>query len=140
MGFGSSTGQYWGKPANIVILEGLSGTNVTDKTDVVINFNTDDMTAPTITRCADGKTSVISVGKSMSYVPYTIGCLRGSSTSTVMQYNFTGEIWSNKFTINGKVVQDLRPYVDEDGVACFYDTVTNVKFYNKGTGTLSYTE
>lgn len=140
MGFGSSTGQYWGKPANSVILEGLSGTNVTDKTNVVINFNTDDTTAPTIIRSADGRTSAVSVGKSMSYIPYTIGCLRGSATSTVMQYAFTGEVWSNKFTIGGEVVQDLRPYVDEDGVACFYDTITNVKFYNMGTGTLSYTE
>ena len=58
--------------------------------------------------------------------PYTKGC-------KMNVYGFT--IYDN-----GVLFQDLRPYVDENGVACFYDMITNVKFYNKGTGTLSYTE
>ena len=140
MGFGSSTGQYWGKPANSVILEGLGGSNVTDKTDVTIEYNCDDSSAPTIVRSADGKTSAVSTGKTVGTMPYIIGALVWGSSATTNGYYCTCEVWCHKFTINGELVQDLRPYVDEDGVACFYDTVTNVKFYNKGTGTLSYTE
>ena len=54
--------------------------------------------------------------------------------SVARMYNF--QIYNN----NMELIQYLRPYVDEDGIPCFYDTVTNVKFYNEGTGTLSYTE
>jgi hypothetical protein len=140
MGFGSSTAQYWGKPANSVIIESLGGSNVTDKTDVIIEYNCDDSTAPTIVRIADGKTSAVSTGKTVGTMPYIIGALVWGSTATMNGYHCTCEVWNNKITINGEVVQDLRPYVDEDGIPCFYDMVTNVKFYNKGTGTLSYTE
>jgi hypothetical protein len=41
---------------------------------------------------------------------------------------------------DGTLLQDLRPYVDENGTACFKDVVTNTLFYNQGTGTLGYTE
>ena len=40
----------------------------------------------------------------------------------------------------GKAIQDLRPYVDENGTACFKDIVTGNLFYNQGAGTLTYTE
>ena len=140
MGFGSSTAQYWGKPANSVIIESLSGSNVTDKTDVIIEYNCDDLTAPTIVRNADGKTSAVSTGKTVGTMPYIIGALVWGNSATTNGYHCTCEVWKNKIIINGVLIQDLRPYVDEDGIPCFYDTVTNVKFYNEGTGTLSYTE
>jgi hypothetical protein len=41
---------------------------------------------------------------------------------------------------DGTLIQDLRPYVDENGTACFKDLVTGKLFYNQGTGTLGYTE
>lgn len=41
---------------------------------------------------------------------------------------------------DGTLAHDFRPYVDGDGVACFKDVVTDTLFYNKGTGTLTYTE
>ena len=50
------------------------------------------------------------------------------------------QISEEKVWENDTPIQHLRPYVDEDGIPCFYDMITNVKFYNKGTGTLSYTE
>ena len=140
MGFGSSTAQYWGKPANSVMIESLSGSNVTDKTDVIIEYNCDDLTAPTIVRNADGKTSAVSTGKTVGTMPYIIGALVWGNSATTNGYHCTCEVWKNKIIINGVLIQDLRPYVDEDGIPCFYDTVTNVKFYNEGTGTLSYTE
>lgn len=138
MGFGSSTAQYWGKPADSVIIEGLGGSNVTDKTDVIIEYNCDDSTAPTIVRNADGKTSAVSTGKTISTTPYLIGAL--PLAGTTKGYYCTCEVWSNKFKADGVVIQDLRPYVDADGTACFKDLVTGNLFYNKGTGTLGYTE
>lgn len=54
--------------------------------------------------------------------------------SVAIMYIF--QIYNN----NMELIQDLRPYVDADGVACFKDLVTNTLFYNQGTGTLTYTE
>jgi hypothetical protein len=137
MGFGSSTAQYWGKPANSVIVEGMSGTNCTDKTDIRLEYNTDDTTAPTLIRYADGRTSV-STGKTVSTAGYTVGAL--PLAGTTKSYYCTCEVWGQKTYIGGELVQDLRPYIDGDGVACFKDVVTDTLFYNQGTGTLTYTE
>lgn len=52
----------------------------------------------------------------------------------------TGRLYYCKIWDNGTLVQDMRPYVDGDGVACLKDVVTDTLFYNKGTGTLTYTE
>lgn len=140
MGFGSGSGQYWGKAANQTTFEYFGGTNAMDKTDVVLEFMCDDATAPYIIMYADGKSRVGSTGANISEIPYIIGGLKVTLTSTTIYYPFTGEVWSNKTTIDGEVVQDLRPYVDSDGVACFKDVVTGNLFYNAGTGTLGYTE
>lgn len=42
------------------------------------------------------------------------------------------------FTIkqNGETVRDFRPAIDEDGVVCLYDNITNKYYYNAGTGSL----
>lgn len=139
MGFGSGSGQYWGKGADSTAFEYFSGTNALDKTDVVLEYMCDDPTAPYLITHADGKTRVGSNGTKLSGFPYIIGGLITYSAATSTSYSFTGEIWVQKTYVGGELIQDLRPYVDEDGVPCFYDMVTNVKFYNKGTGTLSYT-
>lgn len=140
MGFGSSSGQYWGKGANQTTFEYFSGTNAMDKTDVVLEHICDDPTAPYIIMHADGKSRAGSTGTKISVFPYIIGCLKNSLTSTTMYYSFTGEVWRNTTIIGGEIIQDLRPYVDSDGVACFKDVVTNNLFYNQGTGTLTFTE
>jgi hypothetical protein len=111
-----------------------------DKTDVVLEYMCDDPTAPYLITYADGKTRVGSKGTKLSSLPYIIGGLLSHSTATTTNYPFTGEVWGNKTTIGGVLVQDLRPYVDSDGVACFKDIVTGELFYNQGTGTLGYTE
>lgn len=54
--------------------------------------------------------------------------------SVARMYNF--QIYNN----NMELILDLRPYVDDDGVACFKDLVTNTLLYGQGTGTLRYTE
>lgn len=134
MGFGAGTGQYWGAGASGTF-DYMSGTNALDRTLVVLNV---DITDITITVNADGVIRKSTKGSQITQLTYRIGGAPTGVAST--SYWSTCEVWGNKFTVNGEVVQDLRPYVDEDGIPCFYDMVTNVKFYNKGTGTLSYTE
>lgn len=52
-----------------------------------------------------------------------------------------GKVFNHQFiNVEGKLIQDLRPYVDENGTACFKDIVTGKLFYNQGTGKLEYTE
>lgn len=135
MGFGSGTGQFWGAGAT-GIFDYMANTNALDRTLVTINANATDIT---ITTNADGATRTGSKGSTLSSLKYRIGaCPTGSSSNG---YWCTCEIWSNKIIDeDGTVIQDLRPYVDENGVACFKDVVTGVLFYNLGTGTLGYTE
>ena len=65
----------------------------------------------------------------------------GNINSTSYSAPIKGQVRGHKFTSpDGVVIQDLRPYVDENGTACFKDVVTGKLFYNQGTGTLTYTE
>jgi hypothetical protein len=65
----------------------------------------------------------------------------GNINSTSYSAPIKGQVRGHKFkNADGVLIQDLRPYVDENGTACFKDIVTGNLFYNKGTGTLGYTE
>ena len=65
----------------------------------------------------------------------------GNINSTSYSAPIKGQVRGHKFTSpDGVIIQDLRPYVDENGTACFKDVVTGKLFYNQGTGTLGYTE
>lgn len=134
MGFGAGTGQYWGAGAT-GIFDYMNGTNALDRTLVVLNVDTTDIT---ITVNADGVTRKSSKGSQVTQLTYRIGGAPTGVAST--SYWCTCEVWRNKFKVDGVVIQDLRPYVDENNVACFKDVVTGNLFYNQGTGTLGYTE
>lgn len=69
---------------------------------------------------------------------YLFGLNKGDNASAV--YCYKGKIYLFKMYDNGVLVRDLRPYVDENGTACFKDIVTGKLFYNQGTGKLEYTE
>ena len=69
---------------------------------------------------------------------YLFGLNKGDNASAV--YCYKGKIYLFKMYDNGVLVRDFRPYVDENGNACFKDLVTDKLFYNQGTGILSYTE
>lgn len=134
MGFGTGSGQYWGAGAT-GIFDYMAGTNALDRTDVVIDFNAEEFK---YTIYADGESRTSASGNALSSLTYRIGA--GPTGVSSNAYWCTCEVWGNKFTVNGEVIQDLRPYVDENGTACFKDLVTGNLFYNKGTGTLGYTE
>lgn len=65
----------------------------------------------------------------------------GNINSTSYSAPIKGQVRGHKFkNVDGVLIQDLRPYVDENGTACFKDLVTGKLFYNQGTGKLEYTE
>jgi hypothetical protein len=67
---------------------------------------------------------------------FYLGTARGSSYAIPKGTQiYTEKVWENDV-----LIQDLRPYVDENGTACFKDVVTGNLFYNQGTGKLEYTE
>ena len=134
MGFGTGTGQFWGAGASGTF-DYMADTNALDRTLVTINVSATDIT---ITINADGKTRTGSKGSYLASQNYRIGA--GPTGVSSNSYWCTCEVWGNKFTANGVAIQDLRPYVDENGTACFKDVVTGNLFYNQGTGTLGYTE
>lgn len=137
MGFSFGNAHYWGSNASNLLSVGSQSlttaqADATVMNDVTIEYNTDDISAPTETLIVNGN-SITVTGNNVLDNTYKIGTSNKS-------YVVTAEVESNAIYIAGELIQDLRPYVDEDGIPCFYDTVTNVKFYNNGTGTLSYTE
>jgi hypothetical protein len=78
--------------------------------------------------------------KTNAYIGYSIYLGNHNSVGTVYQNSCKMRVYSFQIYDNGTLVRDLRPYVDEHGTACFKDIVTGNLFYNKGTGTLGYTE
>jgi len=128
---------YWGMTTSGTFELGGAGlgsnTNLTDYTEFEIVY---DITAQTATPTVDGVTKSYSITPYSASQTYTIGCSIPSSSNKVI-----GDVYYHKFTdLEGVVIQDLRPYVDENGTACFKDIVTGNLFYNQGTGTLEYTE
>ena len=133
MGFsGSSPIHYWGcnTSGNLDPLSSVSGLEFKE---IEVAYNKDDVDNKTLTITVDGK-SAVKAGKMDTTNSYLIGCLNTSS------YFAQCEVKYNEIYVNGELIQDLRPYVDENGVACFKDIVGGGIFYNKGTGTLGYTE
>jgi hypothetical protein len=47
---------------------------------------------------------------------------------------WSGKIYSFLVYENNTLIQDLRPALDYNNVACMYDMVTGKYFYNQGTG------
>lgn len=143
IGFHSSNAGYWGCRNDSGRYEasgGLLNTTVSalDYNDVVIDYNCDDVTAPFIRVTVKDVTASVVGTAVFATKNYTIGAL--ITSSAIPLYHMTGQVYYNKFYIGGELVQDLRPYVDEDGVACFKDLVTGDLFYNQGTGTLTFKE
>lgn len=46
-------------------------------------------------------------------------------------------IYSARIVQDGELVRDFIPVIDKEGVACMYDKVGKVFYYNKGTGTFT---
>lgn len=59
---------------------------------------------------------------------------RGASNSAEGGNRTKGKLYYVKLWNKGKLVRDLIPVIDEEGIACMYDKVSEGYFYNQGTG------
>ena len=130
----SGSGSYWGMMSNGKLEISGSGftteTDLTDYTTLEIVLDNENLL---FTVTADNATKTVAAVYASN--TYTIGCTVPSSANKII-----GNVYYHRaYNIDNVLIQDLRPYLDEDGIPCLYDLVTNVKFYNIGTGTLSYT-
>ena len=109
----------------------LTGTNATELSNVIAEHTETEMI---LTVNGNYAKRTIQTGVNGTY-------WLGDMNSTQYTGYIIGSVYGHKFkNADGTLIQDLRPYVDENGTACFKDIVTGKLFYNQGTGKLEYTE
>lgn len=59
-------------------------------------------------------------------------------SGTDIKYYTDERIYYAKIYVNDELVRNFKPALDENNVACLYDTVTKQYYYNAGTGTFNY--
>ena len=131
----SGAGSYWGMSTNGQLeISGLPTklATLTNYTELEIVLDNENLLFTVTTN--DNSQTVTAVYT--PYENYTIGCTVPSSSNKNIGYVY----YHRAYNAYGELIQDLRPYVDENGTACFKDVVTGKLFYNQGTGTLTYTE
>lgn len=102
-------------------------TNANEKTSIILNK--DSITCNGVTKAIGVTTTFTSKNNLI------LGSYNNSDSST-----FEGSFYNFQIYEAGQLVLDWRPYTDEDGKACFNDTVSKTNKYNLGTGTLTFTE
>ena len=131
-GYALSSAMYWECRIDGRI-DSINNTNGFEWNKINIIYDTSNTSAPTCTTVVNDEFTRSITGNAISSKTYVFGCCQE-------YYWMQGEVEYHKTYINGELIQDLRPYVDENGKAYFKDLVTGDLFYNKGTGTLTYTE
>lgn len=138
MGFSSSSGYWWGAETNGRI-NYIPNTNAFETNKVSAQWIINDTTS-TFDRTITVNNTYSVTAKNLALVApdtYKIGSLSLNGKD----YALYGNVYYSKiYNVDGELIQDLRPLVDDNGVACFYDLITGNKFYNSGTGTLGYSE
>ena len=101
--------------------------------DVIINFDATNTTAPVLTLTIGDATSSPVVGSTVN--PKTTYVMGGVKYGSNINYNNFMKVHYNRiYNANNELIQDLRPCLDGNNVACMYDMVTGTYFYNQGTG------
>ena len=101
--------------------------------DVIINFDATDTKKPVLTSTIGNTTSSPVVGSVVNTkTTYVMGGIK--SGSTINYNNFMKVHYNRIYNANNELIQDLRPCLDGNNVACMYDMVTGTYFYNQGTG------
>ena len=63
---------------------------------------------------------------------------RKASGSDMIDSNGIFKLYYFTIKQNSETVRDFRPAIDEDGIVCLYDNITNKYYYNAGTGSFDY--
>lgn len=134
MGFHPSNAGFWG-----INFRGTSkfypslNVNPYQYNDVVLNFDATNTKKPVLTLTIGNATSPPVVGTIVqTKTTYVMGGIK--SGSTINYNNFMKAHYNRIYNANNELIQDLRPCLDPNNVACMYDMVSGTYFYNQGTG------
>lgn len=84
-----------------------------------------------------GKYTLVSTQQSVTIN----GTWSASSYSTTIKvlYSGKGKFYEMTYTDNnGNIISDMKPYLDNNGVPCVYDSVRKITLYDKNGGTFGY--
>ena len=133
MGFHASNTGFWGIKFKGSMFYPYLNVNCYQYNDVILNLDTTDTKKPVLTLTIGNATSSPVVGTTvMPKNTYVMGGIKYGST---INYNNFMKVYYNRiYNANNELIQDLRPCLDPNNVACMYDMVTETYFYNQGTG------
>ena len=134
MGFHASTAGFWGIKFRSKMFYPYLDVNCYQYNDVILNFDASDTKKPVLTLTIGNATSSPAVGSTVdTRTTYIMGGVKYGST---INYNNFMKVYYNRiYNANNELIQDLRPCLDPNNVACMYDMVSETYFYNQGTGT-----
>ena len=138
MGFHVSNAGFWGinfrgKSAFFPVLN----INPYQYNDVILNFDATNTKKPVLTLTIGDTTSSPVVGSTVqTKTTYVMGGVKYGSN--INYNNFMKVHYNRIYNANNELIQDLRPCLDGNNVACMYDMVTGTYFYNQGTGEFQY--
>ena len=133
MGFHVSNAGFWGIKFKGGMFFPYLNVNPYQYNDVVLNFDTTNTKKPALTLTIGDTTSSPVVGTVVqTNTTYVMG---GVKYGSAIDYNNFMKVYYNRiYNANNELIQDLRPCLDPNNVACMYDMVTGTYFYNQGTG------
>ena len=133
MGFHVSNAGFWGIKFKGGMFYPYLNVNPYQYNDVVLNFDATDTKKPVLTLTIGDATSSPVVGSTVNTkTTYVMGGVK--SGSNINYNNFMKAHYNRIYNANNELIQDLRPCLDPNNVACMYDMVTGTYFYNQGTG------
>ena len=133
MGFHVSNAGFWGIKFKGSMFYPYLNVNPYQYNDVILNLDATDTKKPVLTLTIGNATSSPIVGTMVNTkTTYAMGGVKYGST---ISYNNFMKVYYNRiYNANNELIQDLRPCLDPNNVACMYDMVTGTYFYNQGTG------
>lgn len=137
MGFNPSNTGFWGiaRKGSKEFFPSIK-LNPYQYRDVIINLDATNTTAPVLTLTIGDTSSSPMVGNVVNTkTTYVMGGIK--SGSTISYNNFMKAHYNRIYNANNELIQDLRPCLDGNNVACMYDMVSKQYFYNQGTGTFT---
>lgn len=133
MGFHVSNAGFWGIKFKGGMFYPYLNVNPYQYNDVILNFDATDTKKPTLTLTIGDVSSSPVVGYTVNTkTTYVMGGVK--SGNTINYNNFMKAHYNRIYNANNELIQDLRPCLDGNNVACMYDMVTGTYFYNQGTG------
>ena len=139
MGFHPSGGGFWGINfrGKSMFYPVINNVNPYQYNDVVLNLDATNTKAVALTLTVGNATSASITGGLSPKTIYVMGVLRYGD-GTIKFNNFMKVYYNRIYNANNELIQDLRPCLDPNNVACMYDMVSETYFYNQGTGEFGY--